>query len=188
MVVKPRAIQPPRPRRLMTAECFLISRKSPPLISRAKKFPRFVSPDPPSHRRHPALDRVIQYCRASIIVRALGYWATRCTGRRFAPTRWRMVTVYSGVAWWASSLGTSAKRCVSKDGCNAQTRSHPSRRRAKSAAPQDEVGDRFSRRQDEASICGAMSGAANAGLILRSIAQRCVSKDGCYAQTGIRPK
>ena len=31
-----------------------------------------------------------------------------------------------------------AKRCVSKDGRNAQTRGHPSRRHAKSAAPLDE--------------------------------------------------
>jgi len=33
---------------------------------------------------------------------------------------------------------------------NHGPRGHPSRRRAKSAAPQDEVGDRFTNSQDEA--------------------------------------
>jgi hypothetical protein len=36
-------------------------------------------------------------------------------------------------------LRNIAKRCVSKDGCKALTRGHPSRRHAKGAAPQDEA-------------------------------------------------
>src|ERR1700676_2254485 len=45
------------------------------------------------------LDRAAQYSRASMTDReALGYWATRYTGWRATPTRWRVVTAYKGIA------------------------------------------------------------------------------------------
>src|SRR5260370_470175 len=45
-------------------------------------------------------------------------------------------------------LRSVAKRCVSKDGHNTRTRSHPSRR-AQGRAPRDEVGDIFTPSQGE---------------------------------------
>jgi hypothetical protein len=51
-------------------------------------------------------------------------------------------------------LRSIAKRCVSKDGGNAWTRGHPSRRRAKSAAPPATTAKPFSNRETGAAAAG----------------------------------
>src|ERR1700722_3516116 len=76
---------------------------------------------------------------------------------------------------------------VSKDGSNARTRIHPSRR-GEDAAPQDEVGGCLV--QDEAGDrfkASSASAILSEDLILRSVAKRCVSKDGCNRRTRGHP-
>src|SRR3984957_21090474 len=76
---------------------------------------------------------------------------------------------------------------VSKDGSNARTRIHPSRR-GEDAAPQDEVGGCLV--QDEAGDRFKASSASaifSEDLILRSVAKRRVSKDGCNVRTRGHP-